>query len=110
MLSETYQITYKDKQITCQEGDNLRKVLLQHKLSPHNGDSRFLNCRGFGSCGTCAIKIKGEVSSKTRIEKMRLNFPPHQAASGLRLACQCKVLGNLELEKFEGFWGEKVLL
>ena len=94
--------------LTCDRGDNLRRVLKRNGLPPYNGAARYLNCRGLGTCGTCAIQIKGEVSPKTRVEKWRLNFPPHQEADGLRLACQCIVEGDLELVKHGGFWGEKV--
>lgn len=100
-----YSIKFKGKIISCKEGDNLRKVLRKAKCSPHNGDANWLNCKGFGTCGTCALEIKGEVSPITKVEKWRLNFPPHQFENGLRLACQCQVLGDLELEKHEGFWG-----
>ena len=107
METNTFQIHYKEQVIECKEGDTLRDVLIEHQLSPHNGDAKWMNCRGFGSCGTCAVDIKGKVSPKTKMEKMRLNFPPHQKDSGLRLACQCKVLGDLEVRKQQGFWGSK---
>jgi len=107
MEKQTVYIHYKGQRIACHKGDTLRNVLLAQELSPHNGDSKWLNCRGFGSCGTCAVSIEGEVSPKTRMEKMRLNFPPHQEKSGLRLACQCNVLGDLEVEKQGGFWGSE---
>jgi ferredoxin len=101
-------IKFKGKTIQCNQGDNLRKVLRKANLSPHNDDSNWLNCKGFGTCGTCAVEINGEVSSITAIEKWRLNFPPHKRDNNLRLACQCEVLGDLELEKYEGFWGQNV--
>jgi len=102
-----HKIKFKGKIIECKKGDNLRKILRKANLNPHNGDAKWLNCKGFGTCGTCALEIKGEVSPITKVEKWRLNFPPHQLENGLRLACQCQVLGDLELEKHEGFWGEK---
>ncbi|MEL6181385.1 MAG: 2Fe-2S iron-sulfur cluster-binding protein [Myxococcota bacterium] len=99
-------IHYKDKTITCDVGANLRRVLLDADLSPHNGESRWFNCKGFGTCGTCAVEIDGAVSQETRLEQWRLDFPPHVRASGLRLACQCQVLGDLKLTKHPGFWGQ----
>lgn len=102
-------IRFKDKVIACEKGANLRKVLLRHGISPYNGASSVLNCRGLGTCGTCALEIvKGEVNPETRIEQWRLNFPPHRMENGLRLACQCKVLSDLEIRKHPGFWGENV--
>jgi hypothetical protein len=43
----------------------------------------------------------------TGVERWRLNFPPHHSQSGLRLACQCKVMGDLRIEKWEGLWGNR---
>ena len=37
---------------------------------------------------------------------MRLRLPPHDLASGLRLACQVNVLGDVEVTKFEGLFGQ----
>jgi len=102
------EIHFDDRSIQCQVGDNLRKVLLKAKLPLYNGIAGATHCRGLGTCGTCAMQITGEVSPKTAIEKWRLNFPPHKEASGLRLACQCQVLGDLRLTKFEGLWGHRI--
>lgn len=101
-------IIFKGREIPCKKGDNLRQILQNEKISPHNGQTKWFNCKGMGTCGTCAVKIKGEVSEMTTMEKWRLNFPPHQIEDGLRLACQCSVLDDLEVTKFEGFWGENV--
>ncbi len=102
-------ISFKGQTITCQQGDTLRKVLKDAGLSPHNGQAKWFNCKGFGSCGTCAVKIEGEVNEKTAMEKWRLNFPPHDKKSGLRLACQCRVEGDLRVTKHKGFWGQNVV-
>lgn len=101
-------IHFKDQTITCDAGANLRRVLLKAGLTPHNGESRWFNCKGFGTCGTCALEIDGEVSEKTKRERWRLDFPPHEAGAGLRLACQCRVRGDLTLTKHGGFWGHLV--
>jgi len=98
-------ITFKDKKITVKKGTNLRKALLYHRLSPHNASSQYLNCKGLGSCGTCAIEISGELPPLTTLEKWRLSFPPHKKESPLRLACQIKVNNDLTIKKHDGFWG-----
>lgn len=103
-------IEFQGQEMSCEVGERLRDVLFRSKLSPHKGKAQFLNCRGFGTCGTCAVEVEGSLSEKTAREKWRLGFPPHQADSGLRLACQARVLGNLRVTKHEGFWGEKVLV
>jgi ferredoxin len=101
-------IQFQGKKLRVQKGENLRKAILRFGLSPYNEPSGLVNCRGLGTCGTCSLKVKGKISPPTRVEKWRLNFPPHQGmADGLRLACQCKVEGDLEIEKGRGFWGEK---
>jgi len=101
-------IRFKDHMIQCSPGANLRKVLLGAGRSPHNGGARQINCHGLGTCGTCAVEIRGEVSPMTSVENWRLDFPPHQMERGLRLACQCRVLGDLEVTKHPGFWGQNV--
>jgi ferredoxin len=37
-----------------------------------------------------------------------MRFPPHRPESGLRLACQCAVLGDIRVTKFHGWWGQHV--
>ncbi len=100
-------ISFLDKLIECEEGANLRQVLLSAKLPLYNGVAKTIHCRGLGTCGTCAVEIEGNVSEQTKVEKWRLNFPPHRSGSGLRLACQCKVLGDLKIQKHDGMWGNK---
>ncbi len=101
-------ITFADQTVTCKENENLRSVLLRHDLPLYNGAAKAIHCRGLGTCGTCSVKVEGEVSPITKVEKWRLNFPPHTAESNLRLACQCYVKGDLTLEKYDGLWGHKV--
>ena len=96
-----------DQNITCKRGDNLRQVLLKHDIPLYNGNAKYINCRGIGSCGTCAVEIEGEVSSANWKDKLRRSLPPHSPLKNLRLACQTKVIGDLKVIKYQGFWGEK---
>lgn len=100
-------IEFEGRRIECAEGENLRRVLRRERLGLYNGAARFIHCRGLGTCGTCAVKIEGKVSPTTAVERWRLDFPPHRAERGLRLACQCRVEGDLRLTKFEGLWGHR---
>ena len=100
-------IYFANQVVTCEQGENLRRVLLKHRLPLYNGPALYIHCRGLGTCGTCALRIEGPVSEKTPVERWRLGFPPHRSESGLRLACQCRVLGDLRLTKYEGLWGHK---
>ena len=43
-------------------------------------------CGGFGSCGKCKIKLEGELSPLTEIEKTRLT--ESEIKNGVRLACR----------------------
>jgi ferredoxin len=101
-------IRYKGEVLECKPGTILRDVILKYELRVHNGGARYLNCRGFGTCGTCAVKIMGEVNPLTAKEKWRLNFPPHNMEDGLRLACQVNVDSDIEVLKYKGFWGQHV--
>lgn len=95
--------------IECEAGEILRDVLLRAGLSPHNGQAKWFNCKGFGTCGTCAIAVvDGAVGAKNRREQWRLDFPPHDSQNGLRLACQIAVNEDLVIKKYPGFWGQKV--
>ncbi|MFK8110563.1 MAG: 2Fe-2S iron-sulfur cluster-binding protein [Rubripirellula sp.] len=100
-------IDFAGLEIECQHQDNLRKVLLAAKAPLYTKISRPIHCRGLGTCGTCAVAIDGAVSEPTAIEKWRLNFPPHKAGSNLRLACQCRVLGDVHVVKHPGLWGNQ---
>lgn len=96
--------------LTCRPGDNLRRVLMQSGVRLYNGPMRAVHCRGLGTCGTCAVRVEGGVSPPTAVERWRLNFPPHSHSleAGLRLACQCRVEGDVEVSKHGGWWGQDV--
>jgi len=107
-----------------QSGEILRTAMLRRGISPHNGKSRLINCRGLGTCGTCAVEItlpnngnsqdeKGCIikpRERTTKENLRLNFPPHGSKNqspNLRLACQVQVMrGDVTVRKRTGFWGQ----
>ncbi len=100
------EIKINGKTLPCEKGANLREVLIKHNMSPHNGNARYLNCFGLGTCGTCAVTIEGDLSPLNAIEKIRLNLPPHQLQHGLRLACQIVVNKDIIVSKGAGFWGQ----
>jgi len=101
-------VEFRGEQIDCEDGAVLRDVLLDAGLSPHNRTSEWVNCRGHATCGTCAVEVRGEVSEMGGDERRRLSLPPHSLDSGLRLSCQTEVLGDVEVLKHRGFWGQNV--
>ncbi|NBX92661.1 MAG: hypothetical protein EBQ85_05440 [Proteobacteria bacterium] len=38
-------------------GKKLRKILLEHHLSPYQREKKIFNCRGMGICGTCKVLV-----------------------------------------------------
>ena len=100
-------VRFAGSSVECLDGANLRSVLLRARLPLYSRAASALHCRGRGTCGTCAVEIEGAISEPTRAERLRLRLPPHELDSGLRLACQVKVLGDLEVTKRPGFFGHK---
>ncbi len=99
-------ITAQGKIIKCDRGANLRQVLLEHGIELYNNNAKIINCLGIGSCGTCAVEIEGEVSPPNWKDKARRSLPPHSLDKNRRLACQTKVLGDIHVTKYNGFWGQ----
>ncbi|MCM1981893.1 2Fe-2S iron-sulfur cluster-binding protein [Lyngbya confervoides] len=92
--------------LTCHPGENLRRVLLREGVDLYNGTARQINCRGIGTCGTCAVALQGERSDRNWKETGRLSLPPHHLHNNRRLACQIRVHDDLDLTKYDGFWGQ----
>ena len=99
-------VLFAGQTVECPEGANLRMVLIRARLPLYTRVARAIHCRGHGACGTCAVQIEGPVSEPTAMEKRRLRLPPHDLAAGLRLACQCNVLGDIVVTKHKGLWGQ----
>lgn len=91
------------------DGETLRTAALRRGIvSPHNSHAKLVNCRGLGTCGTCAVEIKGSLEpvDRSKREKIRLSLPPHNSKVFLRLACQVQVRGDLIVTKRSGMWGQ----
>lgn len=100
------QVRAQGKTFECQRGANLRQVLLANGIDLYNGGAKAINCRGIGTCGTCAVRVEGEISEPNWRDRGRRSLPPHSPARNLRLACQTRVLGDVKVTKFAGFWGQ----
>jgi ferredoxin len=99
-------VRFRDRRIDCETGALLRSVLRNAGVTPHNGLADRLNCGGLGTCGTCAVAVAGPTDEPTARERRRLAVPPHDPDCGLRLACQTRVRGDLDVTKHDGFWGQ----
>ena len=95
------------KEIEVPHGANLRHEAMKAGIELYPGPARYLNCRGFGLCGTCRVLVKagGEnLSPKTVIEKLNLNLHPITTLAYIgnedvmRLACQTRVIGDCSIE------------
>jgi ferredoxin len=100
-------VTFEGSKVECLPGSNLRMVLLRARLPLYNSVAAALNCRGNAVCGTCAVRIEGEASQPTPAEQRRLAIIPHTPDSGVRLACQVSVLGDLAVTKPAGLFGQR---
>ena len=99
-------VSAQGKTFQCEQGANLRKVLMANGVDVYNGRASLINCRGIGTCGTCAVEVEGEVSAPNWKDQTRRSLPPHDPERNLRLSCQTQVLGDVRVTKYDGFWGQ----
>jgi ferredoxin len=111
------------KEVEVEPGANLRQVALREGIQLYPGihGNWWANCHGIGGCASCRVHItKGidNISPQGIREKVRLLTGPitffarlgHE--KDLRLACQARVNGDIEVETQpevnwhgERFWG-----
>lgn len=92
------------KDIEVPAGANLREAALKAGIQVYPGINKFVNCLGHGTCGTCRVLVKNDTmkncSPKGIIEKTRigLSFFSIGCENEVRLSCQVKVLGDIDVE------------
>jgi ferredoxin len=100
------------KEVEVPAGANLRLEALKAGVSVYPPLNHYINCMGFGLCGTCRILVKKgmeNLSPKTFIERANLNAHPLTmlAAIGheneIRLSCQVQVNGDCTIETKPAF-------
>jgi len=97
-------IVNEKKEIEVPQGANLRQALREAAVKVYQGIELYLNCQGFGLCGTCRVLVKKgmeNLSAKGFIEKTSLSM--HWIANNgqeeeARLSCQCAVNGDVSIE------------
>ena len=99
------QIIAEGKTFEVAAGTNLRKALLAQDIDLFNEGSKALNCYGNGLCGACVVRVEGEVSKPTILEKIWMFLPTHSSHQERRLACKVNVSGDVSVTKFDGFFG-----
>ena len=91
------------KEIEVPPGSNLRDELRKAGVEVYSGLSKYLNCFGHGTCGTCRLLVKKgteNLSPKGRMERFTLfrmlSAIGHEQE--MRLSCQCQVNGDVTVE------------
>ena len=110
-----------NKEIEVPEGAYLRNEAVKAGINLNQGVNgigqsvnKFMNCKGFGLCGTCRVLITKGMENTTpmsRREKLKFKTPlpmpipdpiPCLAYIGnedtMRLACMCQVNGDIEVQ------------
>lgn len=111
------------KTIDVPSGSNLRTEALKAGVEIYKGLHKPFHCPGLGLCGSCRVYVKKgqeNVSQPGLVEKFTVRTGANPEAyfayleheNELRLACQCQVNGDVEVEtqaacNWHGdrFWG-----
>src|SRR5258706_7605424 len=81
-------------------GKNLKTLSLELGIDPHREIFRGLNCGHLGLCGACQVWVKESSPGATNRRNLRETIA---GTRGLRrLACQVRVLGDVEVTTFAG--------
>jgi len=109
-MGETVKITILNegkKEIEVEKGANMRQALRAAGVQVYAGIDKYLNCRGLGLCGTCAVLVKSgmeNLSKKSLLEKFNFTFHPKSSFAvighedEMRLSCQVQVEGDCSIE------------
>lgn len=79
--------------IKAEEGSNLREVLLQHDLSPHQSFFQQVNCKGDGVCATCNVQITENAPPREHWQDKASDEVGHG-----RLSCLIKIAEPMVVE------------
>lgn len=108
MPKVTFILGKEKKEVEVPEGANLRDVARANGVELYPGLTKYVNCLGHGTCGTCKVLVKSgteNLSPKGKIEKFTLlrMFSTIGHEHEMRLACQCAVKGDCTIETQPSF-------
>ncbi|MET0594242.1 MAG: 2Fe-2S iron-sulfur cluster-binding protein [Polyangiaceae bacterium] len=82
------------------QGKNLKSLALELGINPHREFFRGVNCGYLGMCGTCQVWVKEGAQGATNPLNLREKMG---GMRGLRrLACQVKIMGDVEITTLAG--------
>src|SRR5262245_61972425 len=81
-------------------GKNLKTLAVELGINPHREFFKGVNCGFLGLCGTCQVWVRERDPGSTNPKNLR------ERMSGMRgerrLACQVRILGDVEITTFAG--------
>ncbi len=86
--------------VEVSSGRSLREIALEAGIHPNREWFRGVNCGGRGLCGTCKVWVKPKAAGA--VSEPNLREKVHGMGDGRRLACQTRVLGDIEVTTFPG--------
>ncbi|MDJ0756697.1 MAG: 2Fe-2S iron-sulfur cluster-binding protein [Ardenticatenaceae bacterium] len=90
--------------LTAPAGENLRKLLLDHDLSPYTRFTQKLNCGGRGLCATCGIWL----AEDNEVQPVHWHDRAAEKFGYPRLSCQIQVNRDLTIYMVEKWiWGAR---
>lgn len=110
------------KKVEVPQGANLRKEAFKAGVQVYPGIHQVLHCPGWGLCGSCRVKVvkgtEAHLKKQSWYERLMMLLNPLTFFSRigcekeLRLSCQTKVTGDIDVETQPGinwhgekFWG-----
>lgn len=67
------------QEVEVEAGSNMRDAAIKAGVAVYKGLDKYLNCRGFGLCGTCRVLVKKgmeNLSPPTLRERFNVNMHP----------------------------------
>ena len=105
-------IVNEKREIEVPAGSNLREELQKAGAEVYPGLTKYLNCFGHGTCGTCKVLVKKgmeNLNPPTRRERCNLSLHPLTLLARIghedemRLSCQTVVQGDCTIETTPAF-------